>query len=246
MKKTDYHLHAEYSVDSRVKACDLIEKAIALNYSEIAFTEHLDLLPWEMAQCGIPALVAYRKHISTLQAEYPELSILCGIEVGDYHQVRELAEQVLSFVKLDLILGSVHFLSDRTNVAIPLPHPLSFAQRKDYFEQNLELVSTCKIDVLAHLGVYKRYYSQFVDETPFLPLITEIFKQMIAREIALEINYSPLRKTYPSYIPEPELVSLYKKLGGKRFTIGSDSHHISHFDDHYDQLPLCIQDGRGL
>jgi len=235
--KYDYHLHGEFSADSRVTARELVLKAIGLGYQEIAFTEHLDLLPWEVAEWGIPAIAKYKASIRQLQQEFPQISILWGIEVGDYQLVRNYADCLLDLYHFDIVLGSVHFLSDHTNVSVPLPAPLTLAQRKDYYEQNLDLVSTCEIDVLAHLGVYKRYYHELVDESPFLSVIQEIFTRMIAKNIALEINYSSLRKTYPAVIPEPFLLSLYQKLGGTRFTIGSDSHHISHFDDFYHRVP---------
>lgn len=239
--KCDYHLHGEFSADSHVCARELVEKAIRLGYTEIAFTEHLDLLPWEVAEWGIPAIARYKTQISRLQQEFPQLSILWGIEVGDYQLVRNYADCLLDLYRFDLVLGSVHFLSDRTNVSVPLTAPLSLAQRRDYYEQNLDLVSTCEIDVLAHLGVYKRYYPELVDESPFLSIIQEIFARMIARNIALEVNYSSLRKNYPSIIPEPLLLSLYHNLGGKLFTIGSDSHHINQFDDFYAAVPLEIR-----
>ncbi|MBM4403650.1 MAG: PHP domain-containing protein, partial [Candidatus Cloacimonetes bacterium] len=47
MYKTDYHIHAEYSIDSSIKARELIQLARELGYKTLAFTEHLDLLPWE-------------------------------------------------------------------------------------------------------------------------------------------------------------------------------------------------------
>lgn len=241
MGKIDYHLHTEGSYDSQIKSTALAAKAIELGYDEIAITEHLDLLPQEVSVFGLPSLSRYQQRIKQLNMDFPELKILLGIEVGDYHRVKDYAKPLLDMIPFELILGSVHFLSDHSNVAIPFPHPLSNQQREDYFRQNLALVTHCDIDVLAHLGVYKRYYPELVSEASFHPIIRDIFTVMIDREIALEINFSSLRKTYPSLIPEPGLVEMYLNMGGKLVTIGSDAHCLDHFDDYYAAIPQHLQ-----
>ncbi len=235
--KYDYHIHTEDSYDSRIKADDLVKKAIELNYDEIAITEHLDLLPQELSIFGLPSLKRYVQRIALLKQKYPQIRILTGIEIGDYHQVRDFAQRLIQEVELELVIGSVHFLYDHTNVALPLPHPLSSSQVEDYYRQNLSLVSTCDIDILAHLGVYKRHYPGIPNEQAAYPLIKDIFRVMIERSIALEINLSALRNGYPSFLPEEHIVQLYLELGGSLFSIGSDAHYLDHFDVFRDRVP---------
>lgn len=237
---TDYHIHTQYSWDSHLKAYDLIQKAISLNYKAIAITEHLDLLPWELCENGLLSLKDYSQFVDELKLETPQLKIIKGIEVGDYHQVKDFASSLLAEVDMELCLGAVHFLGNQTNVAIPLPQALSKKQILDYYMQNLDLVSKCEIDVLAHLGVYKRYYKQPPNEEHALPIIKEIYQTMIQKNIALEINYSPFRKDYGACLPEPWLLELYKEQGGKLFTIGGDCHHLDHFDDFRHLLPNWV------
>lgn len=107
--KFDYHIHTEDSYDSSIKAIDLINRAIKLNYDEIAITEHLDLLPQELKKYGAPSLDRYYKRIKELQSNTSKLNVLCGIEIGDYHRVKEYALSLVEDIKFDLILGSVHF-----------------------------------------------------------------------------------------------------------------------------------------
>ena len=235
--KFDYHIHTEDSYDSSIKAIDLIDIAIQLKYDEIAITEHLDLLPIEMKSYGAPSLKHYFKRIKELQNTTSELTLLCGVEIGDYHIVKDYAASLLEGMDFDMILGSVHFLSDQTNVAIPLKKQLSAEQVRDYYLQNLALVSNCHIDVLAHLGVYKRCYNNIPDERIHYPIIKDIFRVMIDRKIALEINYSSLRRGYPSYLPENHLLELYLDLGGRLFSLGSDAHFIEHFDLFRESIP---------
>lgn len=229
MIKHDFHIHTEFSYDSRIKGKELLQRAIELGYQEIAITEHLDLLPQEVKLYGLPSLRKYSAYIDALRLEYPEITLHKGIELGDYHHVKEYAETIIQGYDLYPILGSVHFLSDQINVAIPMPSELNPAQVRDYYEQNLELVSICDIDVLAHLGVYKRYYNTPPDEREHESLIREIFGVMIQKGIALEINFSSLYKPYQRCLPEPYYLELFQKMGGTKIVYGSDAHRIENF-----------------
>jgi len=60
---------------------------------------------------------------------------------------------------------------------------------------------------------------------------------LIERGIALEINFSGLRKPYGRLLPETWQIELYREMGGDLFSIGSDAHQLQHFDDHYSALP---------
>ncbi len=243
--KIDYHIHTVYSNDSRIKAEDLIHKAILLKYDAIAITEHLDLLPYELSDFGIPSFRKYERHIKALRDRFTDspLKIICGAEIGDYHRVQDYALEFISHLELELILGAVHFTSDHTNVAIPMRSPLDKARVEDYYRQNLELVQTCDINILAHLGVYKRYYTEVPDESHCNSIIADIFRVMIDRGIVLEINYSAFRKPYQRLLPELHHIEIYRELGGELFSVGSDSHLLEHFDECYDKLPGWLFDG---
>lgn len=242
MHKHDFHIHAEYSYDSNIKSQSLVQKAISLEYKQIAFTEHLDLLPQELGFFGLKSLHSYRQHILSLQNEFPQIKIWHGVEIGDYHLVKPFADSLIDMFPCDLILGSVHFLADHTNVAIPLPSPLNPTQIVDYYIQNLCLVQSCPIDILAHLGVYKRYYRNPPIEKEAHSIICDIFSVMVERKIALEINLSAIRKPYQTFVPEYEYLLLYAKQGGRLISIGSDAHDLSHFGLYWDQIQDIIKD----
>lgn len=229
--KYDFHLHTQFSFDSRMTGDELLQKAVKLQYDEIAITEHLDLLPQELSIHGLPSLSKYRAYIKALQDKYPQVKLHMGIEIGDYHLVQDFAQNLIEGFDLFPILGSVHFVSDHLNVAIPLKKPLSHQEVKDYYLHNLKLVSNCEIDVLGHLGVHKRYYEDAPDESFALPILKDIFQVMIERGIYLEINLSSLRKPYRQVIPEPLYLQMYRDLGGSLFSLGSDAHVLDGFGD---------------
>ncbi|HRY84520.1 MAG TPA: histidinol-phosphatase HisJ family protein [Candidatus Cloacimonadota bacterium] len=237
MIKADFHLHTEDSYDSRIIATELLAQAIREEYQLIAITEHLDLLPQELGAWGLPSLTRYTRRINELKATNPPLELLLGIEIGDYHCHRDFAKRLVDQYDFEIILGSVHFLGDHTNVAIPIHRKMDNAAVQEYYLSNLALVEQCDIDVLAHLGVYKRFYSARPDESFAGAIIKDIFEVMIEREIALELNFSCIRKTYQRLIPEPEQIELYRSLGGSLFTIASDAHFMDHFGDGAHLLP---------
>lgn len=234
---TDYHIHTQYSWDSKLNSLDLLNKAITHKYDAIAITEHVDLLPWEIGAHGLFSLDDYSKHVDALRKQFPQLTILKGVEVGDYHLIRDYAKELIDEFDFDLVLGALHFISDRYDIATWKMKPLNPEQILDYYRLNLDLASRCEMDVLAHLGIYKRYYTQPPDERAAMPIICDIFEAIIERGIALEINFSPYRKGYGFCIPEPWILDIYLQMGGRLFSIGGDCHHVDHFHDFRHLLP---------
>lgn len=229
--KHDYHIHTKYSIDSSMNAKDIIVKAIDLKYDEIAITEHLELWPWEVQAYGLPSLKKYHSYLNKLKEDYPQIKVYCGLEIGDYHWHKEAILPILEGLDFFPILGSIHFITDRTDVALPLKKPLDKAQVKDYYLNNLKLVENCEIDVLAHLGVYKRYYNFCPDEKEYYPILKDIFAAMIAKGISLEINLMSLKRPFDEILPDPPLLELYYDMGGKLINIGSDTHYLKDFED---------------
>ena len=58
-------------------------------------------------------------------------------------------------------------------------------------------------------------------------LYKKLFKILIHRGIALEVNTSGLRKKINQPSPPYNLLKLYKETGGELLTVGSDAHNIS-------------------
>ena len=83
--------------------------------------------------------------------------------------------------------------------------------------------------VLGHLDLISRY-----DENgpyPFekiKPMIQEILEIVIQDGKGIEINTSSHRYGLKDSQPSRDILKLYKELGGKIITIGSDSHKPEH------------------
>lgn len=218
----------------------LIQSAIKKNYSEIAFTEHIDFL--EKNHHFIKTFPSYLKTLQNYKKKYTNMKILTGVEIGEIHRTNDECSQMLSNYKIDLLIGSIHILKNSKNISTPLDFELDNNLIKNYYEENLELCSTGNFHILGHLGIYKRYLRQSPDETKYLKIIKKIFSEIIKKDIALEINTSPLRKPLGKIIPEPKFIKLYKKMGGKLITLGSDTHALKDFDKHYSSVIKILED----
>ena len=79
--------------------------------------------------------------------------------------------------------------------------------------------------VLGHLDMIKRY--DRYGDSPFIkvaPILEEILKQVIADGKGIEVNTSCYRYGLKDLTPSQDILKMYRQLGGKIITIGSDGH----------------------
>lgn len=232
--KIDMHLHADFSADSQIRLEELIPPAIERGYRAVCITEHFDFAPSELALYGLPPYLPYTRHIERMRESFPGIEIVLGVEAGEYHRFHVEADRVFAYRKPDVTVASLHVLQDGSNVSTPMPQPLSVHQIQMYYEENLAMVRRGNFDILGHLGIYKRYYESPPEESHFRAVIEQILLELIRRDMILEVNYSSLRKPYREILPEPEFLQMYRMLGGRLITLGSDAHRLEDFDDYYD------------
>ncbi len=233
--KTDFHIHSFISTDSRLKHELIIEKAIERAYSKIAFTDHYEpkYPNWSFEKKY--SLDSYYKTYLDLKERYKDkIDILFGIEIGEYQEFTSKVDDFLVNYKFDIRIGSIHYLPPEIDIATPMGRLLSTKQIEQYYKINLKLVENCNINVLGHLGVFHRYDMHNIDCAK--PILKDIFQVMIEREIALEINFSGLRKPSNALVPTIPVIEQYASEGGKLLSFGSDSHVLNAFDDKYDQM----------
>ena len=90
-------------------------------------------------------------------------------------------------------------------------------------------------DCLAHINLIRRYAARddiWVDFSKYEDKLIAILKRVVERNKGLEINTSGIRQVVKEAIPDEYIVSLFKRLGGKILTIGSDAHNIAQIGMH--------------
>ena len=235
----DYHVHSTCSGDGKASIDEMCARAVELGIREIAFTEHVVYNPADVC-FGRFDLDRYRSEIDAARRKF-DLTILTGIEFCDPHVYpSELA--IARTWGLDIIMGSVHWVGDAM-ISVDSFAGLDVMETYHrYFDEVLKAVQTGGFDVLAHFDLVKRFGARHVGPfrlQPFKGQVTAILEVMIERKIALELNTSGLRQPCGEMFPGRETLELYRKLGGRLVTIGSDSHRV-------EQLGYGLKEGLSL
>ena len=241
----DLHNHSNLSPDGKNEPEEMVRRAVELGIEYYSLTDHLEInkfydeeYPYEepvkRASLIIPPLI--EKYSGKIKMSY-------GVELGQPLQDMPLTNRMLSSYKYDFIIGSLHmcngwddfYLLDYTKVSADMLMGL-------YFEELLEMARWGEFDVLGHLTYPLRYITGesgiTIDMEKYLPIIKEIFSTLIKNGMGIEINTSGLRQKIGKALPDEYYVSLYRQLGGKILTIGSDAHCT---EDLGKGVPECIK-----
>ena len=233
----DQHLHTHCSHDSEESVDAICRAARARGFSGIAITDHADLFGVDPAETRA-RIARSVLEASEAQDRYPDLSVARGVELGDFFADPDGGRSILSLSDYDLVIGSLHSLLFRTlNGSFSrrdFGGDWSDAEIEELFGYYLSLVLTMAekndFDVLAHLTYPLRYlvgkYRRRVDLARHRDAIAAIFSAVIERGRALEVNTSGLSDLEPGGVmmPDEPILSLYRDLGGKKITFGSDAH----------------------
>lgn len=239
---SDYHVHSNLSFDSNEDAENIVKKAIELNMDEICFTEHHDIGWFYEGNTSLIDIDAYNKTIDELRNKYSDqIKILKGIEIGITKENIDDSKQFLKDNNFDFVIGSFHELNGAD------PYYPGFWDDKndeevinDYFTTTYDLLRDFGyVDALGHLDYVVRYCpnrDKNYNPDNHWDILDQILTLLIERDIALEINTANLAKGFDFAHPHPKIIERYKKLGGKKFTIGSDAHDAEHVGYDFDKV----------
>lgn len=231
--KADYHMHSNFSNDSNYPMEDVVTDAIKMGLQEICFTDHVEYIPTKNNDDGISDIYTgnydiYFETIKKLQSKYKnKISIKIGFEFGLRKEILNRFQELFEKYEVDFIILSVH----RVNGLELWNHEFQEGKTEkqyteQYFNEMLYYVENYKnYSVIGHMELLKRYDLNY--DYPFEKiklLITKIFKIIIADGKGIEINTSSFRYGMKDLLPSKDVLKLYRELGGKIITIGSDSH----------------------
>ncbi|MCC8125838.1 MAG: histidinol-phosphatase HisJ family protein [Clostridiales bacterium] len=236
----DYHVHTYYSDDSTYPMEDVVKDAIQMGMEEICFTDHVDYgikIDWDWGQeiryrNGQPfANVDYPRYmeeIAKMKSFYGDkIRIKTGLEFGMQMHTIPLYEKLFARYPFDFIILSVHQVEDKEFWTQDFQRGRTQQEYNErYYEEMLNLVKNYKnYSVLGHMDLITRYDKAGV--YPFekiRPMVAEILKIVIADGKGIELNTSSHRYKLTDSQPCVAILKLYRDLGGKILTIGSDSH----------------------
>lgn len=247
----DYHVHSSYSDDSEYPMEQIVEDAVEAGIEELCFTDHVDYgikRDWDdplgIEYCaggeGEPETIAlanvdyprYVQEIASLQSKYEgRIVIKMGMEFGMQQHTIQQYEQLFAKYPFDFIILSVHQVGDKEFWTQEFQEGRTQKEYNErYYEELLYLVRHYQnYSVLGHLDLIARYDKAGV--YPFekiRPILTEILKTVIQNGKGIEVNISCYRYGLHDLTPSRNILRLYRELGGKILTVGSDSHKREH------------------
>ncbi len=234
----DFHTHSDNSFDAESSVDEMCVAAISRGLSAIAITDHCEA-PFinlgEDCEFGsfdrqIPKSVS--DALSAREKYKGKLNVICGMELGEpMHDLKQTAH-ALNYADFDFILASVHNLRFRDDFYYMDYSRVDIDKLlEEYFSELAETAGFSDFDSLSHLTYPLRYIVErtgsFPDLTKHIGQIENIFNILIKNNKALEINVSGLFQPINTTLPHQELINLYRKMGGKYITIGTDAHSSS-------------------
>ena len=266
---TDYHVHTEFSDDSREPMEKQIERAIELGLEEICFTDHVDYgikKDWEEgniewrggdgvnyddSQKDPLANVdysAYFEKLGRMKETYGDrIQIRQGLEFGVQTITIPRYEKLWARYgsKLDFVLLSMHQMDNKELWNQDFQQGKSQKEYNEaYYEEILRVIRRFKnYCVLAHLDLIIRYDKEGV--YPFSgvkDIVAEILRTTIADGKGIELNTSSWHYGLADTQPSKEILRLYRDLGGQILTIGSDAHITRYLGDHIREAQQILKE----
>lgn len=229
MMLVDYHVHAlshgEYMPHPEWYR-EYMMRAAACGIAELGFSEHddyIDLVKPEM--------------IRDLASFYSPLAVRVGMEMEFRHALSEEMQRRLKEMRLDYLIGSVHFLQD-WNFDHPDQRTLFDGRDIDlvyeqYFAEVKAMIESGLFDIVGHLDLIKIW--GYRPKKAVKCYVGPLLKTIRRYDMAVEINSGGLRKPVAEIYPEPGLL---KELFAANIpvTLGSDAHHPDQVGEQLDRV----------
>lgn len=232
MHLIDMHVHTDDSPDADIAAHELVARGLNMDLSGIGFVAHVDLDPEDYCYGGFEESTYSRSIDLARRKAGDKMLVLKGIEVGEPHMYEEEVKKLVDYSNYDFITGALHTVK---GIGMILGKEVykdgdTLEIVEEYFIETLRIVEVSDIDILAHMGLFRRGLAlaglkhDFNELELWPDTIRRILETMICRDIALELNTSGLRRKEKVTYPTPEILGLYREMGGQLITIGSDTH----------------------
>jgi len=246
MAMWDLHVHTTMSFDGRDHLDTVCESAIKKGLSGIAVTNHLDydgmksgIYPWYDPEADFKQICLAREKFKG------QLDIKFGIEIGQANTHTAEIKQFIRDAGFEYILSSLHNMPGAIDFYYYNFEKMSERERiyryEKYLDELVLVLDAIPADTLGHITYPIRYMKRAgadIDISLFEKRFESLFKMMIKRGTALEVNVSDLRTDVKTTLPEPCTVELYRQCGGKRVAVGSDAHCADHVGAH---VAECVE-----
>lgn len=244
----DCHVHCDYSDDCSVPAHLEVERAIELGLQGITFTDHYDIdypNPKYKFEFDVPER---RTFMQELQDRYKnKITIFHGIEIGIAPHVVQQSLEVIKDGRFDCVICSTHAVDG-----------FSLCSQSEFFEGKTQAQSYRRYleeiyydisnfpdyDIVGHIGYVRRYGPYANSSMPFShysDILDMILKKVIEDGKGIEINTSGFAYKLGTPIPEIDIITRYRSLGGEIITMGSDAHKVERIADCFESAASILK-----
>lgn len=222
----DTHIHTLFSSDSNLKIEELLSILNENPEKGMIITEHMDY-KYPVKGLFVFDCDEYFEEYDRYRGE----NLLLGIELGLREDCQKRSFEIINDKRFDYVLGSVHTID---GVDIANGHFFERYDEKElmviYLNRVSESIDLYKdIDSLGHIDFITRYSGKenskfIIPET--IEILNEIVRKLVNNDISVEINTRRIH-VKNAYDELKQFLELYREVGGKCVTIGSDSHNDS-------------------
>jgi len=231
---SDYHTHPQGHRVQRYTLALLqpwADSARKFGLSDVAFTDH------DRYDTGVDF-----DEINHLRERNPDLTIRAGIELDNdpIHSAAGRKWIERHWDKLDIVLGSVHFLDRADQMFDSVPNGAAQFEGRDvdaiyadYFRRVRDMTATGSVDCLAHIDLIKIHGHRPSAEIG--SIVNETLDFIRTRDLAIELSTAGWRKPVSELYPSDRIIELAIEKGIP-FTIASDAHSRAQLGDNFPRL----------
>lgn len=250
--KADYHLHSYFSGDSQAPMAEMIKRAVSLGFTEMCFTEHMDIgfpvsKDWSAGAFEVNT-DAYLSELFKCRREFAaRIKVRFGIELG---LQPDLSRQIAAYAKsydFDFIIGSTHVVNHKDPGYPSYYEGISTEEGyRAYFQEIFNSIRTFEnFDIYGHIDYVIRYskekdtnycYDRYAD------LFDRIIDVLVENGKGIEINTGGLDKGLKEQHPCTEFLRRYRKRGGEIITVGSDAHRPEDIGRHFNRAADVLKE----
>lgn len=232
----DYHTHClPWSPDADSSMLSMAQAAAERGLTHMCVTNHIENCTQEpQSSDQFPPFHDWdgllREFLRVKEALGGRLDLRLGCEIGSPHYLPEEGRLIYTQPIFDFAIGSVHNLRGKRDFYY-LTYPQDFDEFRpeveEYLDENISMARSGLCDVIGHLGYMRRYMARQkkgFDMMLFEDRLREFFRACIENGVGIELNCSGLSDELRGFIPEPQVLRLYRELGGEIITCGTDAH----------------------
>lgn len=223
----DYHFHTNKSFDAKDDLSQVIVAAAQKGMDELCVTNHYEC-SGDFVDVNSPVSAMRENYQQAVAQNQTDVIVRFGVELGEPIHNLPLAEQALADGNFDFVIASAHNVRGCKDF-----HDLDYVndtldvEFERYYDELEEIVEWGKFDVLGHINYFERYAAAqgvALDASKYYPRLKQVLTKLIAKGKGIEVNTAGLFTAVGKPQADEGVLRLYKDLGGKIITIGSDSH----------------------